>query len=109
MSWPDAIVTLGVVFAAAFVCTRFVDGDNHMFALIQRGQIYTDRAGYPVVITRITEHSVFFRRMDGRSGRVRITEFNSLFEHIDHQEYRKILADTEQEKHLKKLRAIKRK
>ncbi|EEY9191500.1 DUF4222 domain-containing protein, partial [Escherichia coli] len=22
-----------------------------MFALIQRGQIYTDRAGYPVVIT----------------------------------------------------------
>ncbi|WP_114052067.1 DUF4222 domain-containing protein, partial [Escherichia coli] len=24
-----------------------------MFALIQRGQIYTDRAGYPVVITRI--------------------------------------------------------
>ncbi|EFB3090380.1 DUF4222 domain-containing protein, partial [Escherichia coli] len=27
-----------------------------MFALIQRGQIYTDRAGYPVVITRITEH-----------------------------------------------------
>ncbi|EMK7899266.1 DUF4222 domain-containing protein, partial [Escherichia coli] len=25
-----------------------------MFALIQRGQIYTDRAGYPVVITRIT-------------------------------------------------------
>ncbi|EEC9512913.1 TPA: DUF4222 domain-containing protein, partial [Escherichia coli O157] len=25
-----------------------------MFALIQRGQIYTDRAGYPVVITRST-------------------------------------------------------
>ncbi|ELB7481458.1 DUF4222 domain-containing protein [Escherichia coli] len=80
-----------------------------MFALIQRGQIYTDRAGYPVVIIRITEHSVFFRRMDGRSGRVRIGELNCLFEHIDHQEYRKILADTEQEKHLKKLRAIKRK
>ncbi|EFK3032623.1 DUF4222 domain-containing protein, partial [Escherichia coli] len=28
-----------------------------MFALIQRGQIYTDRAGYPVEITRSTEHS----------------------------------------------------
>ncbi|HHV2318213.1 hypothetical protein AC77_2654, partial [Escherichia coli 5-366-08_S4_C1] len=40
---------------------------------------------------------------------VRIGELNCLFEHIDHQEYRKILADTEQEKHLKKLRAIKRK
>ncbi|EPX3154559.1 TPA: DUF4222 domain-containing protein, partial [Escherichia coli] len=36
-------------------------------------------------------------------------ELNCLFEHIDHQEYRKILADTEQEKHLKKLRSIKRK
>ena len=76
-----------------------------MFALIQRSQIYTDRAGYPVVITRITEHSVFFRR----SGRVRIGELNCLFEHIDHQEYRKILAETEQEAHLKKLRAMKRK
>lgn len=72
-----------------------------MFALIQSGQIYTDSAGYPVKITRSTVHSVFFLRMDGRSGRVRITEFNNLFEHIDHQEYRKILADTEQEKHLK--------
>ncbi|EGE1182712.1 TPA: DUF4222 domain-containing protein [Escherichia coli] len=80
-----------------------------MFALIQHGQIYTDSAGYPVKITRSTVHSVFFRRMDGRSGRVRITEFNSLFEHIDHQEYRKILAETEQEAHLKKLRAMKRK
>ncbi|EHA8838452.1 DUF4222 domain-containing protein, partial [Escherichia coli] len=49
-----------------------------MFALIQRGQIY--RAGYPVVIIRSTQHSVFFRRMDGCSGRVRIGEFNNLFE-----------------------------
>ncbi|HAM2728899.1 TPA: DUF4222 domain-containing protein [Escherichia coli] len=79
-----------------------------MFALIQRGQIYTDRAGYPVVITRSTQHSVFFRRMDGRSGRVHIGEFNNLFEHIDRQEYRKILASTEQEMHLKKLRAMQR-
>ena len=34
MSWPDAIVTLGVVFAAAFVV--FLDlsiGDNHMVRL----------------------------------------------------------------------------
>ena len=109
MSWRDAIVTLGVDSQQRLLCSRFVDGDNHMFALIQRGQIYTDSAGYPVKITRSTVHSVFFRRMDGRSGRVRITEFNSLFEHIDHQEYRKILAETEQEAHLKKLRAMKRK
>ena len=80
-----------------------------MFALIQRGQIYTDRAGYPVVITRITEHSVFFRRMEGRTQSVKINDFNELFERIDHQEYRQILAETEQEAHLKKLRAMKRK
>ena len=80
-----------------------------MFALIQCGQIYTDRAGYPVVITRITEHSVFFRRMDGRTQSVKINDFNELFERIDHQEYRQILAETEQEAHLKKLRAMKRK
>ncbi|MDA6325906.1 DUF4222 domain-containing protein, partial [Escherichia coli] len=71
--------------------------------------IYTDRAGYPVVITRITEHSVFFRRMDGRTQSVKINDFNELFERIDHQEYRQILAETEQEAHLKKLRAMKRK
>ncbi|WP_077825834.1 hypothetical protein [Escherichia coli] len=55
-----------------------------------------------------SQHSVFFRRMDGRSGRVRIGEFNNLFEHIDQQEYSKILAGTEQEMHLKKLRAMQR-
>ncbi|HHI3755258.1 TPA: DUF4222 domain-containing protein [Escherichia coli] len=71
--------------------------------------MYTDRAGYPVVITRITEHSVFFRRMDGRTQSVKINDFNELFERIDHQEYRQILAETEQEAHLKKLRAMKRK
>ncbi|EOX7748888.1 hypothetical protein ACPV1R_004821, partial [Escherichia coli] len=54
------------------------------------------------------DRSVFFRRMDGHSGRVCIGEFNCLFEHIDHQQYCKILADTEQEKHLKKLRAMQR-
>lgn len=80
-----------------------------MFALIQRGQIYTDSTGYQVKIIRSTDHSVFFRRMDGNTGRVRIGEFNNLFEHIDHQEYHKILADTEQEAHLKKLRSLKRK
>ncbi|EPN4406112.1 DUF4222 domain-containing protein, partial [Escherichia coli] len=41
--------------------------------------------------------------------RVRISEFNNQFERIDHQEYRQILAETEQEAHLKKLRAMKRK
>ncbi|MBN9668491.1 DUF4222 domain-containing protein [Escherichia coli] len=99
-----------------------------MFSLIQRGQIYTDSAGYPVKIIRSTDHSVFFKRMDGypvkiiRStdhsvffkrmdgypGRVCIRKFNNLFEHIDHREYHQILAETEQENHLKKLRAMQR-
>ncbi|MDX7967238.1 hypothetical protein Q2304_21715, partial [Escherichia coli] len=35
-------------------------------------------------------------------------DFNELFERIDHQEYRQILAETEQENHLKKLRAMQR-
>ncbi|EAA4816442.1 TPA: DUF4222 domain-containing protein [Shigella dysenteriae] len=79
-----------------------------MFALIQRGQIYTDSAGYPVKIIRSTDHSVFFKRMDGYPGRVCIRKFNNLFEHIDHREYHQILAETEQENHLKKLRAMQR-
>ncbi|MCZ9078634.1 hypothetical protein OM310_14940 [Escherichia albertii] len=58
-----------------------------MFALINQGQLYTDSAGYPV----------------------KINDFNELFERIAHQEYRQILAETEQEAHLKKLRAMKRK
>ncbi|EKL2568551.1 DUF4222 domain-containing protein, partial [Escherichia coli] len=52
-----------------------------MFSLIQRGQIYTDSAGYPVKIIRSTDHSVFFKRMDGYPGRVCIRKFNNLFEH----------------------------
>ncbi|WP_072141871.1 hypothetical protein [Escherichia coli] len=59
------------------------------------------------LVSRISG-AVHFRRMDGRSGRVRIGEFNNLFEHIDQQEYRKILAGTEQEMRLKKLRAMQR-
>ncbi|EIY9045723.1 TPA: DUF4222 domain-containing protein [Escherichia coli] len=80
-----------------------------MFALIQRGQIYTDSAGYPVKIVRYINNTVLYRRMDGRTQSVKINDFNELFERIDHQEYRQILAETEQEAHLKKLRAMKRK
>ncbi len=80
-----------------------------MFSLIQRGQIYTDSAGYPVKIIRSTDHSVFFKE-DGWAilEQVCIRKFNNLFEHIDHREYHQILAETEQENHLKKLRAMQR-
>ncbi|EPU6078750.1 DUF4222 domain-containing protein, partial [Escherichia coli] len=43
-----------------------------------------------------------------RTQSVKINDFNELFERIDHQEYRQILAETEQENHLKKLRAMQR-
>ncbi|EKE5155711.1 DUF4222 domain-containing protein, partial [Escherichia coli] len=52
---------------------------------------------------------VLYRRMDGRTQSVKMNDFNESFERIDHQEYRQILAETEQEAHLKKLRAMKRK
>ncbi|EES0443559.1 DUF4222 domain-containing protein [Escherichia coli] len=79
-----------------------------MFALIQRGQIYTDSAGYPIKTLRCINNTVLYRRMDGRTQSVKINDFNELFERIDHQEYRQILAETEQENHLKKLRAMQR-
>ncbi|WP_250693111.1 DUF4222 domain-containing protein [Escherichia coli] len=53
-------------------------------------------------------NTVLYRRMDGRTQSVKINDFNELFERIDHQEYRQILAETEQENHLKKLRAMQR-
>lgn len=80
-----------------------------MFALINQGQLYTDSAGYPVKIIRCINNTVLYRRMDGRTQSVKINDFNELFERLDHQEYRQILAETEQEAHLKKLRAMQRK
>ena len=80
-----------------------------MFALINQGQLYIDSAGYPVKIVRCINNTVLYRRMDRRTQSVKISDFNESFERIDHQEYRQILAETEQEAHLKKLRAMKRK
>ncbi|MFL9144783.1 DUF4222 domain-containing protein [Escherichia coli] len=80
-----------------------------MFALINQGQQYTDSAGYPIKIIRCINNTVLYRRMDGRTQSVKISDFNESFERLDHQEYRQILAETEQETHLKKLRAMKRK
>ncbi|GDP63120.1 hypothetical protein BvCmsOUNP037_04651 [Escherichia coli] len=79
-----------------------------MFALINRGQLYADSAGYPVKIIRCINNIVLYRRMDGRTQSVKINDFNEMFERLAHQEYRQILAETEQETHLKKLRAMKR-
>lgn len=58
-----------------------------MFALINQGQLYTDSAGYPVKIIRCINNTVLYRRMDGRTQSVKISDFNESFERIDHQEY----------------------
>ncbi|MEC4966106.1 DUF4222 domain-containing protein, partial [Escherichia coli] len=64
---------------------------------------------YPIKIIRCINNTVLYRRMDGQMQSVKINDFNGLFERIDHLEYRQILAETEQEAHLKKLRAMQRK
>lgn len=55
-----------------------------MFALINQGQLYTDSAGYPVIIIRCINNTVLYRRIDGRTQSVKINDFNELFERIDH-------------------------
>lgn len=80
-----------------------------MFALIQRGQLYTDGNGWPVKIQRHNSRLVYYRRLDGKLRSVTIGTFSEQFERIDHQEFYQIQAELEQEAHLKKLRAMKRK
>ena len=79
-----------------------------MFALIQRGQLYTDGAGWPVKICRCTDKMVFYQRADGSIRKTEISTFSQWFEPLDRREYHQILAETEREEHLKKLRAMKR-
>ncbi|ECL5068682.1 hypothetical protein FTQ05_26045 [Salmonella enterica] len=47
------------------------------------------------------------RREDGRLCSVSIREFSHRFERLEHQEYRQIKAEMEQERHLKTLRALR--
>ncbi len=53
-----------------------------MFALINQGQLYTDSAGYPVKIIRCINNTVLYRRMDGRTQSVKISDFNESFERM---------------------------
>lgn len=79
-----------------------------MFSLIQRGQIYIDAEGWPVIIRSGTGNAVRFTRKDGGIRTVTIKKFNDEFERVDHQEYSKIRAEIEQENNLKTLRAMRR-
>ncbi|EHR8985932.1 DUF4222 domain-containing protein [Escherichia coli] len=79
-----------------------------MFSLIQRGQIYTDGAGWPVKICHCTDNTVFYRHADGNIRKTGINTFNQWFEPVDRREYHQILAETERETHLKKLRTMQK-
>lgn len=78
-----------------------------MFSPVQRGQLYADDNGWPVTVYDCSVCRVVCRREDGRLRSVPIREFSHRFERLEHQEYRQIKAEMEQEKHLKTLRALR--
>ena len=75
-----------------------------MFQLIQRGQIYADSAGWPVIIHSSTSEVVRYWRQ-GRINTASIDRFNNDFEHLDHREAEQIRAELEKSEHIKSLRA----
>lgn len=75
-----------------------------MFKLIQRGQIFADSAGWPVIIHSSTSEVVRYWRQ-GRINTASIDRFNNDFEHLDHREAEQIRAELETSEHIKSLRA----
>jgi hypothetical protein len=78
-----------------------------MFQLIQRGQIYADQHGWPVIIHSCTSQIVRYWRQ-GRINTASIDRFNNDFEHLDHREAAQIRAELEASEHIKKLRSMRR-
>lgn len=76
-----------------------------MFKLIQRGQIYADNSGWPVIIHSSTSEVVRYWRQ-GRINTASIDRFNNDFEHLDPHETVQIRAELETTEHLKRLRAM---
>lgn len=77
-----------------------------MFQLIQRGKIYADNAGWPVLIHSVTSEIVHYWRQ-GRINTASIDRFNNDFEHLDPHEAAQIRAELETAEHLKRLRAMR--
>ncbi|UTJ46633.1 DUF4222 domain-containing protein [Atlantibacter subterranea] len=77
-----------------------------MFQLIQRGQIYADHHGWPVIIHSSTTEVVRYWRQ-GRINTASIDRFNNDFEHLDHWEAEQIRAELETSDHIKHLRAMR--
>jgi hypothetical protein len=70
--------------------------------------MYTDSSNWPVIIHSCSDHSVRIKRNDGGLRTVSIKRFNEEFERVEHDEYRKICTEIEQENNLKTLRAMRR-
>ena len=77
-----------------------------MFKLIQRGQIFADSAGWPVIIHSTTSEVVRYWRQ-GRINTASIDRFNNDFEPLDLREAEQIRAELETSEHIKHLRAMR--
>lgn len=78
-----------------------------MFQLIQRGQIYADALGWPIIIHSVTSEIVRYWRQ-GRINTASIDRFSNDFEYLDFHEARRIRAELETSEHIKSLRAMQR-
>lgn len=75
-----------------------------MFQLIQRGQIYADQHGWPVIIHSCTSEVVRYWRQV-RINTASIDRFINDFEPLDHREAAQIRVELETSEHIKSLRA----
>ncbi|CAH1064971.1 DUF4222 domain-containing protein [Klebsiella pneumoniae] len=75
-----------------------------MFKLIQRGQVFADCHGWPVIVAGSDAKVVRYWRQ-GRINTASIDRFNNDFEPLTREEAHQIRAELEQSEHIKKLRA----
>ena len=75
-----------------------------MFKLIQRGQVFADCHGWPVIVAGSDAQVVRYWRQ-GWINTASIDRFNNDFEPLSHEEAQQIMADLEQSEHIKKLRS----
>ncbi|MDF3686424.1 DUF4222 domain-containing protein [Enterobacter hormaechei] len=77
-----------------------------MFQLIQRGQIYADQHGWPVIIHSCTSQIVRYWRQ-GRINTASIDRFNNDFQYLDFHGAGGIRAELEDSENIKRLRAMR--
>ncbi|MDM4221803.1 DUF4222 domain-containing protein [Klebsiella pasteurii] len=75
-----------------------------MFKLIQRGQVFADCHGWPVIVAGSDAKLVRYWR-HGRINTASMDRFQNDFEPLSREEAHQIRAELEQSEHIKKLRA----